>query len=182
LTGIFNRRYFETQFERDLNIAQRNNQPLSLVLIDLDHFKSINDRLGHSVGDEVLRSVARLMKTCLRNFDTLARYGGEEFAVILPQTNMESAMIIAERLRSVIASAEIGYAGNVSASFGVATYPHHARSGDRLRVVADEYLYRAKRAGRNRVACPAETLAIDEDDDTLREIAEVVVAAELNQL
>jgi diguanylate cyclase (GGDEF)-like protein len=167
LTGVYNRRYFEIQFDREQNLAQRNTQPLSLLLVDLDHFKSINDRFGHAAGDDVLRGVAKAMSGCLRNFDTLARYGGEEFAVILPQTDSINALKVAERLRRAVENTEIEGAGRVTASFGLATFPFHARNGEQLRLVADQALYAAKRSGRNRVNLPAE---IEDDNEDFFEL------------
>lgn len=155
LTGVFNRRYFEMQFEREMNLAERTEQPLTVIVVDLDHFKNINDNFGHGTGDEVLRSVARLMKSRLRNFDTLARYGGEEFFIILPRTGTETALIVAERLRKTIAEAEFAQCGSVTISLGVATYPNHAATSAELRTIADRALYCAKREGRNRVSLPS---------------------------
>src|SRR5205085_10322131 len=102
----------------------------------------------------VLRNVARLMKSRLRNFDTLARYGGEEFFIILPRTNTETALIVAERLRKTIADTEFSQCGKVTISLGVATYPNHAATSAELRTIADRALYCAKREGRNRVSFP----------------------------
>ena len=154
LTGAFNRRFFEMQFEREVSLAERTRQPLSLIIIDLDNFKNINDNFGHSVGDDVLRTVIKSMKSRLRNFDTLARYGGEEFAVILPQTGLETALIVAERLRKTVADTNIAEIRQVTASLGVATFSVHASSAAQLRTVADRALYTAKKQGRNRVCQP----------------------------
>ncbi|HZH34536.1 MAG TPA: diguanylate cyclase, partial [Pyrinomonadaceae bacterium] len=156
LTGVFNRRFFEMQFEREINLAQRTEQNLSLIIADIDRFKSVNDTFGHAVGDDVLKEVARVLKTGLRNFDTLARYGGEEFVMILPQTTAEGAMVVADRLRQTLADTNIADVGQVTASFGVATFPDHAKNGSELRTVADRALYHAKRNGRNRVSLSVE--------------------------
>ena len=173
LTGAFNRRFFEMQFEREVNLAERTRQPLSLIILDLDNFKKINDNFGHNVGDEVLRTVIKLMKSRLRNFDTLARYGGEEFAVILPQTGLETALIVAERLRKTVAEANIAEIRQVTASLGVATFSVHASSAAQLRTVADRALYTAKKQGRNRVCQPPENRSgenvWDITEDALRE-------------
>jgi diguanylate cyclase (GGDEF)-like protein len=162
LTGVFNRRFFEMQFEREINLAQRTEQNLSLIIADIDRFKSVNDTFGHAVGDDVLKEVARVLKTGLRNFDTLARYGGEEFVMILPQTTAEGAMVVADRLRQTLADTNIADVGQVTASFGVATFPDHAKNGSELRTVADRALYHAKRNGRNRVS-----LSVEENNKTL---------------
>lgn len=152
LTGAFNRRFFEMQFEREFKLAERKNSTLALIMIDIDKFKSINDTYGHPTGDRVLRHLAAILKSQLRAFDTFARYGGEEFAVILPQINLEEAMICAERLRQAIAVAEIPEVSMATASFGVAVFPHSAKNMADLLVAADQALLRAKREGRNRVA------------------------------
>ncbi len=169
LTGVFNRRYFEMQFEREMNLAERTEQPLSLLVVDLDHFKSVNDNYGHGTGDDVLRTVSRRMKSRLRNFDTIARYGGEEFFIILPRTNTETALIVAERLRKTAAEAEFPECGNVTVSIGAATFPNHAANAADLRTIADRALYCAKRTGRNRVCLPSteeceEKIAVEEDE------------------
>jgi diguanylate cyclase (GGDEF)-like protein len=156
LTGVFNRRYFEMQFEREMNLAERTEQPLTVIVVDLDHFKKVNDTYGHGAGDDVLRTVARLMKSRLRNFDTLARYGGEEFFIILPRTNTETALIVAERLRKTVAEAEFSQCESVTISLGVATFPNHAATSAELRTIADRALYCAKRQGRNRVCLPTQ--------------------------
>lgn len=173
LTGVFNRRYFDMQFERELNLAERTGQPLSLIIADLDHFKSINDNFGHAAGDEVLQMVSQLMKSRLRNFDTIARYGGEEFAIILPQTNLKGALIIAERLRKTIANAQVAEGINITASFGVATFPIHADNGTELKKLADRALYCVKRDGRNRVCLPPEEAAniLESENLTIEETA-----------
>jgi diguanylate cyclase (GGDEF)-like protein len=169
LTGVFNRRYFEMQFEREMNLAERTDQPLSLLVVDLDHFKSVNDNYGHSAGDDVLRTIARRMKSRLRNFDTIARYGGEEFFIILPRTNTETALIVAERLRKTVAEAEFSDCGSVTISLGAATFPDHASTGADLRILADRALYCAKGEGRNRVCLPPveereEKVVMEEDE------------------
>ncbi|HKZ81347.1 MAG TPA: sensor domain-containing diguanylate cyclase [Pyrinomonadaceae bacterium] len=154
LTGCYNRRQFELQLERDLHLATRNRQPLSLIILDLDNFKDINDRAGHEIGDLALRLLADSLRAELRAVDTAARYGGDEFIVILPQANTEGAMIVAERLRARIEQTEVPGFGPVTASFGLATFPAHASSRDTLVVAADRALYNSKHSGRNRVSMP----------------------------
>ena len=161
LTGCVNRRCFEMQLERDLHLATRTRQPVSLVMLDLDHFKSVNDTLGHDKGDVVLRRLADALRAELRSVDTAARYGGEEFAVILPQAGLEGAMQVAERLRARVAETEMPGVGRVTASFGVATFPLHAGSRDDMVAVADSALYDAKRLGRNRVCAPTQLTEVD---------------------
>jgi diguanylate cyclase (GGDEF)-like protein len=162
LTGCYNRRSFELQLERDLHLATRMRQPLSLIMLDLDNFKHINDQAGHDAGDVALCMLADNLRAELRAVDTPARFGGDEFVVILPQANTEGAVLVAERLRNRIEQTEVPEFGKVTASFGVATFPNHASSRDSLVVAADRALYNSKNAGRNRVSSPAEeTPAID---------------------
>jgi diguanylate cyclase (GGDEF)-like protein len=156
LTGCYNRRSFELQLERDLHLATRMCQCVSLIMIDLDNFKDINDKAGHGIGDVALRSVAEILKTELRACDSAARFGGDEFAIILPRSDTEGALVVAERLRKRIAETQIPGYGFTTASFGVATYPRHASARDLLVVVADRALYESKNAGRNRVTLPVE--------------------------
>jgi diguanylate cyclase (GGDEF)-like protein len=157
LTGCVNRRAFELQLERDLKIATRARQPVSLVMLDVDHFKRVNDEHGHDAGDATLRFLSDVLRGELRAVDTAARYGGEEFAVILPQASLDAACAVAERLRARLEATDVPGIGIVTASFGVATFPVHATTSAALVSVADQILYSAKRAGRNRVAVPADT-------------------------
>jgi diguanylate cyclase (GGDEF)-like protein len=155
LTGCYNRRSFELQLERDLHLATRMRQPLSLIMLDLDNFKHINDQAGHDAGDIALRMLAESLRAELRAVDTPARFGGDEFVIILPQANTEGAVLVAERLRKRIEQTEVPEFGKMTASFGVATFPTHASSRDTLVVAADRALYNSKNAGRNRVSLPA---------------------------
>jgi two-component system cell cycle response regulator len=148
LTKIANRRTFEATLEREVARATRNAEHVSLVMVDIDHFKQLNDSHGHQAGDEVLRNVAAALSCECRDFDTAARYGGEEFAVILPGCGPEEALDIAERLRRSVSAAPS--AVPITASAGVATYPSHAGDADTLVRAADEALYASKHAGRNR--------------------------------
>lgn len=171
LTGCYNRRSFELQLERDLHLATRMRQPLSLIMLDLDNFKHINDQAGHDAGDVALCMLADSLRAELRAVDTPARFGGDEFVIILPQANTEGAVLVAERLRRRIAQTEVPEFGRVTASFGVATFPTHASSRDTLVVAADRALYNSKNAGRNRVSLPAEDrLVVD------------IITSEKNQL
>lgn len=152
LTGCYNRRSFEMQLERDLHLATRMRQPVSLIMLDLDNFKNINDQAGHEVGDVALCMLADNLRVELRAVDTAARFGGDEFVIILPQADAEGAVLVAERLRTCIEEMEVPGFGKVTSSFGVATFPDHASSRDTLVVAADRALYNSKNSGRNRVS------------------------------
>ena len=156
LTGCFNRRFFEIQLERDLHLATRMRQPVSLILLDIDHFKRVNDKHGHDAGDAALRILAGALREEVRGVDTAARYGGEEFAIILPQAGHEGARVVAERLRSRIERTEVPGVGSITASLGVATFPNDASSRELLVTSADRALFLAKRTGRNKVCSTTE--------------------------
>jgi len=154
LTGLYNRRYLEESFGRELALAERGRHPISVIMGDLDHFKAVNDQYGHQAGDEVLRVFGGLMKQQARASDIYCRYGGEEFLLILPKMPEASAIERAEQLRAAMAAAPVicgACAIAMTASFGVATYPRDGRTGDELIAAADGALYAAKAAGRNRV-------------------------------
>lgn len=153
LTGLWNRPHFDQIVEKELDRSVRYHQPLSLLLLDLDHFKRINDGWGHPVGDLALRAVGRVLVEPARGREMCARWGGEEFVLLLEDTPGEVALEIAERLRRRVESTEVEVEGErvpLSMSFGVAAFPELAvRSGDELLAVADAALYAAKRLGRN---------------------------------
>jgi diguanylate cyclase len=157
LTGIPNRKFFETRLREAARDAIDNDEPLSLLITDIDHFKRFNDTYGHQVGDQVLRLVARTLSDSVKGRDTPARYGGEEFAIILPQTRLKDARVVAEQIRNNLTRRKIvgkdsrDEYGTVTLSFGAGQY----RPGERLSDLierADAALYLAKRTGRNRVA------------------------------
>lgn len=148
LTGLYNRRYMEDALDRYLSMAERNNDPTSLIMIDLDHFKKLNDEHGHAKGDAVLRDAAVQLVGALRPADVVARYGGEELLVILPACPLEDAVLKAEILRSRIESLSEMHGCTISASFGVACVPQTSGKAD-LIPMADAALYQAKSAGRN---------------------------------
>ena len=133
-----------------------DDQPLSLVMVDIDHFKAINDSHGHGVGDEVLKSISEVMRASVRGVDVCARIGGEEFLIICPDTVGVGAMGCAERIRSSVEAHRFehgDFAGNVTVSIGVASIHHGIKSVDQLLKLADDAVYDAKDAGRNRVCC-----------------------------
>jgi diguanylate cyclase (GGDEF)-like protein len=149
LTGLKNHRAFQEALHSAVQMAERLQQPLSLVMFDIDHFKQFNDTFGHPAGDELLRQVAQVLRESARAYDVAARYGGEEFALLLPNTTPEQAVQVAERLRQQIRAIENPHAP-VSASFGVATYRRGTPPAT-LVYEADAALYRAKRSGRDQV-------------------------------
>jgi len=160
LTGLCNRRCLMGVMERELKRSERTDLPISLVMVDIDFFKRVNDTYGHQQGDEVLIAVSELLRSHLRDYDQAARFGGEEFAVVLPATQLRHAVQAAERMRA--AADTLAFTGELSElrltlSCGVATYPHPTvHSLDELIRAADDALYQAKRDGRNRVVAIAE--------------------------
>lgn len=157
LTGMHNRRYFDDAVAEYLDQFRRIDKPLGLMILDLDHFKNVNDTYGHDVGDEVLRQVARCLQEFTRYHDVVARLGGEEFAVVAPNMNKESLFKLADRIRNAISSLNIR-TGNVhlrvTMSIGLAIWDHRETAED-LYKRADMQLYQAKRTGRNRVCAAA---------------------------
>jgi diguanylate cyclase (GGDEF)-like protein len=169
LTGCYNRRSFEMQLDKEMMMAKRTGQPLSLLMLDLDRFKHLNDTAGHDAGDEALRQLATSFREELRGIDSAARFGGDEFALILPQALIEGALVVAERVRANIERIYIPDFGNLTASIGIASFPAHAASRIELFRAADDALYAAKRGGRNRV-CVADQ-AVETLDEALSRIS-----------
>lgn len=154
LTKIYNRRYFMLRYSEEFQRAKKFNLNLSFLMIDVDHFKKINDTYGHLVGDAVLREVALIIQESIREIDFTARYGGEEFSVILPDTDKAGAIMVAERINSKISQKPIQVfdeALGVNISVGVGSFPQNTIHPDVLVEVADKALYKAKISGRDRV-------------------------------
>ncbi|MBI1206397.1 MAG: diguanylate cyclase [Azospirillum sp.] len=162
LTGIGNRKAFDFALNEAVAAAIPENQPLSLMMIDIDHFKKFNDAHGHLVGDHVLRLVARVLTECIKGRDSAARYGGEEFAIVLPMTTLANATALAEQVRKTVGSRKIVNRnrnesfGNITLSIGVAEYVRGEPLNELIQR-ADTGLYTAKRTGRNRVAAQVRT-------------------------
>ena len=159
LTGLANHRTFQERLVREISRAERFQQELSLIILDIDHFKHVNDKYGHQVGDQVLRSVGNTLQDQLRKMDFVARYGGEEFAVIMPQTRKSEAIRIAERLRESTAQGRYLKAEpdrSITISLGIAEYPSDATEPPLLVEKADRALYTSKELGRNRVTAAGE--------------------------
>jgi len=154
LTGVYNRRFLDTKIQEEFSRHRRYDRPFSLIMCDIDHFKNVNDTYGHQCGDIVIKQIAALIGSMLRDTDFLARYGGEEFCCLLPEANLDEALSLAERLRQAIEQEEINCNGQplkITVSFGVAYMHDVVKSAESLLQKADEALYAAKKSGRNRV-------------------------------
>jgi len=155
LTGLYNRRHLRDVLSREIMRAKRTNSPLAALMVDVDHFKRINDALGHEAGDMVLKELSALFKRCIRGSDTACRYGGEEFVLLLPEAALDGARSKAEDIRNAVKSMGLSFhgkpLGTLSVSIGVALFPQHASEAEALLAKADEALYQAKGAGRDRV-------------------------------
>jgi diguanylate cyclase (GGDEF)-like protein len=153
LTGLYNRRFFSVRLEEEMSRYRRFNHPVSLVLMDLDGFKAVNDDMGHGVGDETLRDIGQILMKHSRGINVVSRYGGDEFAVLLVETSKAGAQLYADRIRQVIEGYPFSHRRPITASFGIASLPDdEATTSENLIRAADEALYVAKRAGRNQVA------------------------------
>ncbi len=155
LTQVANHRAFQERLREEFRRAQRYDDPMALILMDIDHFKIVNDTHGHQVGDEVLKAVAKALKGAVRETDFIARYGGEEFAVVLPKTHLAGALTVAERMSQSLKSARTGVDGaiRVTGSFGVSGFPGRGvTTAEQLLKTADDALYRSKREGRNKIS------------------------------
>lgn len=155
LTGLYERDVFDVLLKKEVNQSVRNHTPLSLLMMDFDDFKKINDKFGHQAGDEVLRRAGRTLRESVRNMDCAARYGGEEFAVIMPNTEIGSAHRIAERIRRKIQKLTFKRF-TMTVSIGVSEIDQRVRSPEELIEVADNALYKAKAEGKNRVVSAEE--------------------------
>ncbi|MBU1701699.1 MAG: sensor domain-containing diguanylate cyclase [Candidatus Eisenbacteria bacterium] len=153
LTSLNNRRYFIRRLNEETNRSQRYEQPFSLMFIDIDNFKSLNDTHGHQMGDRVLKELAKLLKGWARNSDLVARYGGDEFVVLLPMTDVRSAFNAAERLRVQVADHTFSRRKKISVSMGIAGFPQAGDQAVTILNKADRALYEAKATGRNKVCC-----------------------------
>jgi len=151
MTGLANRRRFDRQLEREVGRSARFGHPFSLLMIDLDNFKHLNDTLGHNAGDEIIRQVGKVLREETRSIDLATRMGGDEFAVLLVETDQDGAINVAERMRSAIKSIPVPESGRVTASFGVAESASCWRGGLEIQDAADGALYEAKRKGGDRI-------------------------------
>jgi diguanylate cyclase (GGDEF)-like protein len=164
LTGLANRRRFERQLEREVSRTRRFERPFCLLVLDIDHFKLVNDTHGHDAGDDVIRRLGNVLQAGTRGIDTAARIGGEEFAIILTETDFAHGLEVAERLRASVSEMQSPVAGRITVSIGLAEFNTDARDARELFNSADAALYEAKRQGRDRVCCaqanPAPALGV----------------------
>lgn len=156
LTGLHNRRFFEEAYQRELDHTERHQRPLSILMLDVDHFKHYNDIYGHDAGNTVLKQFGQMLTRACRASDLVCRYGGEEFVVLLPETDLQTALRVAERIRSTTETLQMVTPGGlklppITVSIGVSCTTEHGHGGDELLALADQALYAAKHAGRNRV-------------------------------
>jgi diguanylate cyclase (GGDEF)-like protein len=170
LTGLSNRRAFDQKLAEEVRLSVRHRMPLSLVLIDIDHFKQYNDAFGHPAGDDVLRRMGEVLRDHTRITDCTARWGGEEFALLLRHTAEGGAMVVAERVRKAVAAA-VWKHRQITISVGVATLWRDSTDGGSLLADADQALYDAKRRGRNCVVNASDTVATHEDHGQYKESA-----------
>lgn len=166
LTGLYNRRQFDACLINEAERSLRQDKPFSLITLDLDHLKYINDTFGHALGDVAIATIAKVLKEKARTIDTTARFGGEEFGVILPGVDSKNAMLAAERIRAAIEAEPIPQVKKITASVGVVTFGDHTKNIDELLEMADKAMYDAKKAGRNRIK-----LALKEDKENWLDIA-----------
>ncbi|RUM48188.1 MAG: GGDEF domain-containing protein [Hydrogenothermus sp.] len=150
LTGLFNKGKFNEVLKKEIERAKRYKRPLSLIIFDIDHFKRINDTYGHKVGDEVLRELAKVIKSIIRKTDFVVRWGGEEFVILAPETDLDGALKLAEKLRQTVEKHQFPTVKNVTISLGVAQYIDE-ETPEEFIIRADMALYKAKENGRNRV-------------------------------
>ena len=157
-TGVYNRRYYDEVVVELFEESKKSDQPFSMVMVDLDHFRAINDTYGHDVGDQLIYAVAQVFKKTLRKTDIVIRFGGDEFVFLYPATDPKKAFQVSERVRKEVRKLDIlkkqkGKIDLVTASQGIATYPDNVSSLETMREIADQALYQAKEAGRNKVMC-----------------------------
>jgi len=171
LTNLNNRRQFEIRLSQEVATARRKKTDLACIMIDIDHFKSVNDTYGHAVGDFVLKNVAKMITSAIREYDIASRYGGEEFCILLPHTIIDEAMIVAERLRHIVETTILDIQSvcefecenfNVTISMGVSQFDASYKTNEQIYKNADKALYKAKKSGRNRVIVYSPAL---EDED-----------------
>lgn len=158
LTGLYVRRYFMVKLQEEIHRAERNNKTISVIMADLDSFKTINDTYGHDAGDRALKTISHFLKKNIRGVDAIARYGGEEFVMMVPDADKDAAFGLAERLREELANVKLDKMPPITVSLGIATFPTDGNEVEELIKKADTAMYAAKRAGRNKSVKYAEHL------------------------
>lgn len=151
LTGLYNRLHFNDLSYKEIERSKRYQNNLSLIFMDIDHFKQVNDTYGHLVGDDILKKVSEILKQNVRKYDILSRWGGEEFALLLPQTSRENAFKVAEKIQKILKEHQFTNAIVVTLSFGISDFNINTQTIDDLFIVADKNLYIAKTTGRNKI-------------------------------
>jgi len=179
LTGLYNHRHFQERWRREVKRAQRYGQSVSLMIIDVDKFKNFNDTMGHPQGDQLLRNLSLLLQRSVRDVDLVARYGGEEFVIMLPETRKDDGVILAERVRSLVAQhpfehRDVQPGGRITVSVGVAAFPADGGSPSEVLVRADKALYKAKEGGRDRVIVARGDGPVEEDPNDEGDLALIV--------
>jgi len=165
LTGLYVRRYFMVKLQEEIHRAERYNKPLSVVMVDLDRFKKINDTYGHDAGDRALKTISQFFQKNIRDIDAIGRYGGEEFVMLIPDADKEAAFCLAERLRKELAKVKLEDLPPITISLGIATYPSDGTDIDELIKKADAAMYEAKRKGRNRAVKFSRAIKLIRDED-----------------
>ena len=174
MTGLYNRRYFEEFIKKEAIRSERQNQHFTVIVLDLDHLKQINDVYGHNYGDIAIKSIAEVLKSNARSIDVAARMGGEEFNLILPGIDSAGGLVAAERIRKAIGGVELEKIGHITASIGVATYLEHSDDLDELLELADHAMYESKRRGRNRVTLAEQTKETSWQDIAIRTYIDIL--------
>ena len=182
LTGLYNHRYFQDRWRREVQLARRYDEPLSLMILDVDFFKNYNDTMGHPQGDVLLKELAMLLLRSVREVDLVARYGGEEFVIVLPKSRKVDAVVLAERVRALVGQhsfphRDVQPTGRVTISVGVASYPEDGADAGEVIVAADKGLYKAKRSGRDQVVAatgldPRQGSGVSDDEQDMDLVVE----------
>jgi diguanylate cyclase (GGDEF)-like protein len=173
VTGLFNRRYLEETLEKEIGRIERSNRKLAVLMIDIDHFKQFNDKFGHDSGDRILLEVGALLNKSIRKGDTAFRYGGEEMVILFPETGLDEAKRLAEKIRELVKALKVSHLntnlGLVTVSIGVALIPDNGKTGLEVLKTADLALYQAKHTGRDRVVCSNEISSLNDDEAPILE-------------
>jgi diguanylate cyclase (GGDEF)-like protein len=179
LTGLYNRRYFNEKLDEEITRSRRTHHPLSLIYLDIDHFKKYNDTNGHPMGDVIIKSVAQILQKTSRKTDIVARLGGEEFAILCPHTHKEGCALKAEKVRLTVENTKFPHGekqplGKVTISLGVSEYPSISTDGETLIKTSDDALYKVKQGGRNRVCLAEAPQGFKPDFEPIKEMPPMI--------